>query len=344
MLKKFLITVICATACLAAVAQAADISVNINGTESIKSTAQGFYDGLQYGENKISVTYSEKMKSEEDTVSTVAALYCDGVLADVKIENSTPIGIGGEIPHCDFTLTIPKESKDFFVKFFFFEDFSRVLPLENKGKETSGTALAGNSIMVDGAEIPVNTEKQNFSTPEWIHIEDNNGYVFLEKGNVSVSREHNNGTSFAVITQEHGKKPQNAGYSYVILPKATPQETASYSLNPDVEIVCADENVHALRDLLTDTYYVNVYEGSYTINGVTLPECSAIIKENAGGIEITLSDPTQKKDSLEIKLSGKTVSAVTGADKDYVTINGSDALVDICARRGASYSFILTAE
>jgi len=343
-LKKYFTAAVCAAVFLTVNVLAAEINVKINGTESTVSEAQSLTAGLKPGENSITVTYSEKMKKEEKSVTTIAALYCNGALEDVDVSHSIPIGVGGQIPHSDFTLTLPEGIDDYFVKVFFFEDFSKILPLKNKGKETSGTDLAENKIIVDGTEIPVNTQKQEFLSPDWIHIEDNNGYVFLDEGEVVVTREHNNGTSFAVITQEHGESPVNSGYSYVILPEATAEETEQYSQSPDVEIICADENVHAIRDLLTDTCYINVYEGSYTIDGITLPVCSAIIEESAGKINITVCDPTQKQSNLELVLSGKTVSTVTGADKDCVSINGSTVLVDVSGKRGASYSFALSVQ
>lgn len=343
-LKKYISVALCAILLSVMNVQATDIKVKINGNESIVIPAQPITNGLKAGENFLTVTHTETMKEEETCITTIAALYCNGALEDVAFDNSTPVGVGGQIPHSDFSLILPEGCIDYFVKVFFLKDYSKLLPLENKGKETSGTALAGNDILVDGNIIPVNTQKQEFDNPSWIHIEDNNGYVFLETGNVSVTREHNNGKSFAVITQQHGENPQDAGYSYVVLPKADAEKTEKYSQRPDVEIICANETVHAIRDLLTDTYYVNVYEGSYTINGITLPMCSAIIKENSEKIEFALSDPTQTQKKLELKLSGKTVTTVGGADKEYVRVSGSTVDIDISERRGGSYSFTLAVQ
>lgn len=55
----------------------------------------------------------------------------------------------------------------------------------------------------------------------------------------------NNYISLAI---EHGKNPESAGYSYVLLPNKSIEEVKRYSKEADVEILANTDKVQALRE------------------------------------------------------------------------------------------------
>ena len=297
----------------------------INGADTEIAIAPG-----SYSPHGITLTIGEEPPTEDKMIYThfdsdEAKYMCDLDGIDV---NGIYAWNDAEPGECEFKLTARSA------------DYPTIMKTVTITVDVGTNAVAANTVMVDGGQIAADTIKRTFANPEWIHLEANNGYVFLDEGDVSVEREVNGGTSFAVITREHGESPQNDKYAYVILPNASAEETQAYAENPDVEIIEVSENVHALLDTQTDTYYINVFEGEYTIAGITLPACSAIIRQDGGITVITVSDPTQKLSELVIEVASA-FTQVGGADADCVTIGDSAVTVDISKRKGASYSFTL---
>lgn len=161
---------------------------------------------------------------------------------------------------------------------------------------------------------------------QWIHLAGNTedsdvGYYFPGKANITGLRETRLGSwdlvntyekfrddaqrinSFVTFWFDHGEKPQNEAYSYVVLPGKSAEETAAYNENPDVEILRQDDKIHAVRENKLGITGINFFEaGKYGAFTVTQGE-SVMYKENAeeGTMEISFADPTQTARSLSLK-------------------------------------------
>ncbi|WP_275936078.1 polysaccharide lyase family 8 super-sandwich domain-containing protein [Clostridium haemolyticum] len=46
---------------------------------------------------------------------------------------------------------------------------------------------------------------------------------------------------------DHGKNPNNASYSYVLLPNMSKNKVVSYCKNPDVDIIENTQTIHAVK-------------------------------------------------------------------------------------------------
>ncbi len=210
-------------------------------------------------------------------------------------------------------------------------------------------------IIVDGRLL----EKTNsfpqpkiYEDPKWIHQENFGGYYFPQGGTVGVNKTFratsNDGDkgnddynryylditpkteqhSFMELWLDHGSKPQNGTYAYVMLPEHTAEETADYSRQPDVTILCSSDSVHVIREhTLGITAMVFWQAGSYEDITVSQP-CILMIREQDGQYTVAVSDPTQSVSTAYVtirrKLYPSTVDpriTVSGEDKTYLDLN-----------------------
>jgi hyaluronate lyase len=138
---------------------------------------------------------------------------------------------------------------------------------------------------------------------------DGNGYMN--------SSEATQKRSFLEIVLDHGVGNTSSGkldsnkYFYAYLPEASTEETAKYSASPDVEILLANENAHAVYEKSLGIFAINFFDcdtvkiGDYTVSAKT--PCAAMIRND----KIFISDPTCMQKTLELTVNGKTFTANT---------------------------------
>ncbi|MBQ7333912.1 MAG: hypothetical protein IJW95_00380, partial [Clostridia bacterium] len=93
---------------------------------------------------------------------------------------------------------------------------------------------------------------------------------------------------------DHGTKPKDETYSYIILPLASREEGKAYYENPDVEILSNTKQIQAVREKklgLSGSIFWEAVE----FEGIT-PDfaCTMLVKETESGLRIGVSDPTMK--------------------------------------------------
>ena len=223
------------------------------------------------------------------------------------------------------------------------------------GTKTYGTE----DILVDGVlleKVNAFSEPKTYTDPTWVHQENFGGYYFPQGGKVGVNKTFRRSTgdgnstnddynayylgltpgteqhSFFELWIDHGSKPQDGSYSYVMLPEKTAEETATYSDRPDVSVLCANEQVHVIREhTLGITAMVFWQRGSYGEITVDQP-CILMIREESGLYRISACDPTQKLKTLKITVGRQLHAveadpqiAVTGGSSTVLTLDLSDA-------------------
>jgi chondroitin AC lyase len=110
---------------------------------------------------------------------------------------------------------------------------------------------------------------------------------------------------------DHGKKPDNEGYAYIVLPNSTATVAGAYSRNPQVEIVSNTSEIQAVHHKGLGISQIVFYEPAEilvpgNISIAAASPCMAMITAKAGKITaIAVSDPTQKLKTIELKISGK---------------------------------------
>ncbi|NIK61532.1 discoidin domain-containing protein [Kribbella shirazensis] len=120
---------------------------------------------------------------------------------------------------------------------------------------TVNQASAKDNASVDGKPVPAGTDSVAVDHPSWAY-NDEVGYVFPTEQRVHVSNKAQTGSwldadpvsrdAFTLYV-DHGVKPDDAGYEYVVLPAKTPEQVKAYAADPAVEVLRNDTEVQAVR-------------------------------------------------------------------------------------------------
>ena len=186
------------------------------------------------------------------------------------------------------------------------------------------------------------------SDAKWIHIEgkDNIGWYFLNAtnslkarkvastgdwGNIKVDKPQagaNPGTKPKVTVKnyfelwfDHGKNPQNAEYSYVILPGKNTAQMREYAKNPTVEILANTDEVQAVGYKNKSVIGANFWQDKVvSAGGITCDKkASLIMKQTGDTLEIGVADPTMKNvGTIEVEI-----------DKEYVQVVRADSNIQV---------------
>ncbi|MFD2328103.1 polysaccharide lyase family 8 super-sandwich domain-containing protein [Cohnella sp. GCM10020058] len=194
-------------------------------------------------------------------------------------------------------------------------------PLHNtrvaKGDET---------FIVNGVSKPVGLGwQEEMSNVSYAYLEGTGGYYFPQPATIKAGRAASVGKysqlttagattdisrNYLTMWYDHGKSPVNKDYSYVVLPNKTAAETASYSSNPDVEIVANNRNIQAVREKTTNLFGANFWQPG-TVGRVTASNASSItMKDEAGELDVAVSDPTQLQTKLTFEIAREGLSVL----------------------------------
>lgn len=162
-------------------------------------------------------------------------------------------------------------------------------------------------VIADGKLIDLSGDDYSLDGISWVNVADNCGYVFPKESTVNqgnLKARWTKGTnSFFELWISHGINPTNGGYSYILLPGMTALETSSYVSATNIDILCNNEKIQAVTDKNLGVTGIVFWEaGSFGNITVSAP-CIVVYRENNGEFHISASDPTQKLDSLEIKIN-----------------------------------------
>ena len=189
-------------------------------------------------------------------------------------------------------------------------------------------------LVIDGVvQTPEFNDAKLVQKPEWLWLEGQEGFVFLEDTSLNVMREKNGAAPvYMRMSIEHGEQPQDAGYAYVQLPKATLEETAAFAENGGIEILERSTRAHVVFDRDSGIIGANIFEPGVVVEGITFhTPCAVLIDKEAG--KIYISEPTWKQDQVSFTLPENIVS-VEGSD---VIADGNKILLKTNVRRGASH-------
>jgi hypothetical protein len=94
---------------------------------------------------------------------------------------------------------------------------------------------------------------------------------------------------------DHGVKPTNATYAYVLLPNYTTTGVSNYALNPEIVVVTNTSVMQAACETTLNVLAANFWtNGNQTVGILTASnQCSVICRETNNVLEINVSDPTQ---------------------------------------------------
>lgn len=215
--------------------------------------------------------------------------------------------------------------------------------IENKKLRKDGS----NQLLVNGekTEIPVkeanvkelvertaDVSGTSFEQVNWAHLEGNQsvgtGYYFPEENTeIQVRRGQTTGSwkdvgtfegesteNYLEMWVDHGQNPENASYSYVLLPETSAEETENYAQAPKVTILENSSEVQAVRHETLKITGINFWqEQGGSIDGITSDKAASVMLQETeqGTVKISVSDPTMKnKGNIQLTLEKEIVDSI----------------------------------
>ena len=182
--------------------------------------------------------------------------------------------------------------------------------IENKKLRKDGS----NQLLVNGekTEIPVkeanvkelvertaDVSGTSFEQVNWAHLEGNQsvgtGYYFPEENTeIQVRRGQTTGSwkdvgtfegesteNYLEMWVDHGQNPENASYSYVLLPETSAEETENYAQAPKVTILENSSEVQAVRHETLKITGINFWqEQGGSVDGITSDKAASVMLQN----------------------------------------------------------------
>lgn len=198
--------------------------------------------------------------------------------------------------------------------------------VDNRKIKPDGT----NAITVDGAAASLTGIPTVLENPSWLHVAGNVagadvGYYFPKDIALQALKETRTGNwadqggdsgtatgTYATFYVDHGVKPTDATYAYMLLPGKSAKETAAYATAPDVEILRQDGSVHAARDKRQNILAANFWEAG-SVAGITVSAPASVTVGTKGDLmTVGVSDPTQR--DVPITLSMAAVGTLVSKD------------------------------
>lgn len=96
---------------------------------------------------------------------------------------------------------------------------------------------------------------------------------------------------------DHGQNPENASYSYVLLPETSAEETENYAQAPKVTILENSSEVQAVRHETLKITGINFWqEQGGSVDGITSDKAASVMLQETeqGTVKVSVSDPTMK--------------------------------------------------
>lgn len=182
-----------------------------------------------------------------------------------------------------------------------------------------------NAFVVNGNTMPTTIGWQsNFTSASWCSLGAFGGCYFPGSPAVTVLRSgrtnawsaiNAGGTTttqsnnFLTLWFDHGIKPTNAGYSYVLLPNYTQAQVTTYAANPSVIVLENTTNAQAVKETNLNIVAANFWRDAVkTEDIITVNRKSSVMTQTGGGLlSVSVSDPTQTN------ITGISVTLNTGA-------------------------------
>ena len=154
-------------------------------------------------------------------------------------------------------------------------------------------------------------------------------------GNINLTATKDVVKNYFELWFDHGKNPQNAEYSYVILPGKTSEEMKEYEKNPNVEILANTDEVQAVGYKNKSVIGANFWQDkAASVSGISSDKkASIIVKQSGDVVEIGVSDPTMKNlGTIEVEI-----------DKEFGEVISADSNVTVAANNGKVHLIVNTA-
>ena len=216
--------------------------------------------------------------------------------------------------------------------------------VEDRKISTSNT----NAFVLDGATMPTTLGWQtNRAGASWCALGGAGGYYFPGGATLKALRQARTGSwsqintggsttsytrNYLTLWFDHGIKPANAGYAYVLLPNFTPMQVSNYAAQPQIAILENSTNVQAIKETSLNVVAANFWTSTTrTADLITCNQrASVITQEGADGIWLAVSDPTQTNTGTVVITLNRAAASVDAPDP-AMTVNSLSPTIQITA-------------
>ena len=204
--------------------------------------------------------------------------------------------------------------------------------------------LKGDVYVNDGKVSNVEKEGERYlSDIKWV-FHNNTGYIFPKSQKIGLSNKTEQGSWARANRQtsvskenieekmfnlwiDHGTKPANGKYEYIVIPATSIEKVENYVSTPPVTIISNTDKIQAVKND-NISYFVLYEPGEFTVlNDIKMSSnapCMIMIKFKDANIQsITVSDPSRKLKTIELTINkniSTTNEKVTVKQQDKTTI------------------------
>lgn len=215
-----------------------------------------------------------------------------------------------------------------------------------------------NKLTVDGTvKLSALGESEVMPNVNWMHLagsvaNSDVGYYFPGGANINALREARTGSwsdvningsktqvtrNYVTTWFDHGANPNNAGYSYVLLPGMSANEVEQYSKDADVTILSNTPDVQAAKKNSLNLLAANFWNDAVqTVDYITVNKKASVLSQKTNGyLEISVSDPTMENTgTIEVDINepnlvpeklDSRIKVTSSGDKTHISIDVNNA-------------------
>lgn len=206
--------------------------------------------------------------------------------------------------------------------------------VENRGLHTDGTSR----LLVDGTRQPGEQGwSGTFDRAGWAHLAGVGGYVLPGRTTLHALREERTGAwrdintgadtggsgtgltrRYLTLWLDHGVSPDDATYSYVLLPGASPAATGAWSASRPVRIAANSPTAQAVEVRRYGLTAAHFWAAGEAAGIVADGPASVLVRRGDRGISVAVADPGRTAERVSLTLPFR-VRKVVDAD-DTVTV------------------------
>lgn len=187
------------------------------------------------------------------------------------------------------------------------------------------------SVMESGQKRVLSKGEYLLENVNWV-LHDSIGYLFMQPEKLNISNKQETGSWFKINRQtstskeevkgdvfklwvDHGKRPQNGSYQYVVLPSVSEKDLAAFSTQNPLKVLANSSDVQAVKHLLLNITEIVFYKsGEIQISpelklGLDSPGMVMIKTEGNSVKSITVADPSRKLKRMHLSVNQKLITA-----------------------------------
>ena len=197
----------------------------------------------------------------------------------------------------------------------------------------------------------------NLTGVSWCALDASGGYYFPGGANITALRQARTGAwsdinasgpttpytrNYLNLIWNHGIKPTNSTYAYVLLPNYTSTSVSNYAISPEIVILTNTPVMQAVLETSMNILAANFWtNGSRTVDILTASnQCSVICRQTNSVLEIDVSDPTQTNTATVAVNVNYACTGVLSADSGVTVLQTNPVVklsVNVNGARGKTF-------